>query len=107
MILYHHTPHAERILTEGFHDEHGYYLLGHRLWSGVWLEDTPAAHDGPGWHSLAIEIPDEEAAPFELRDLDKRLPFKEYVIPAEIVNRHGRPHPLDGDGAGAPASSVS
>ena len=49
MILYHHTSHAERILAEGFHDEHAYYLLGHRLRSGVWLEDTPDAHYGPAW----------------------------------------------------------
>ena len=61
----------------------------------------------PLGHALAIEIPDEEAAPFELRDLDKRLLFKEFLIPAEIVNRHARTHPVGGDGGGAPALSVS
>jgi hypothetical protein len=95
MRLYHHTPHAEEILRDGFRDDRGYYLVGHRLWFGVWLEDTPGGRvDGAGWQVIAVDIPESAVADYELRELEKRLPFREFLVPAGIVNRHGSPRPL-------------
>jgi len=70
MRLYHHTPHSEAILREGFHDRQGYWLMGHLLWHGVWLEDAPGERpDRRGWQVVAVDLPDEVVAGYELTDL--------------------------------------
>ncbi len=108
MLLYHTTFAADAILAEGFRDGEGHYLT-HQIHRGVWLADRPVdANEGaPGDTVLVIEIPEEVMAPYEWmtewRPLDeeevtpelalacRELAYREFLVPAEVVNRYGPP----------------
>jgi len=97
MRLYHHSPHCEAILREGFHDRRGYWLVGHLFWQGVWVENAPGrGPDGRDWRVIAVDLPEELAARYELTELDKRLPFREFLVPADVLNRAGAPQLVPG-----------
>lgn len=90
MRLYHHTYATQSILSDGFKDGEGYYLTT-SLHQGVWLSDCPLdINEGAdGDTLLSIDIPDNVIADYEW--IEEEKPYREFLIPAEIVNRYGPP----------------
>ena len=108
MQLFHTTYAADAILTEGFRDGLGTYLTD-QIYYGVWLADrTVDANEGAdGDTVLVLDIPEEVIAPYEWvaewpepdpsipAEVIARLAYREFLVPAEIVNRYGPPHVYD------------
>ena len=86
MKLFHRTPAAETILRQGFRDAAGYYVTD-RLHEGVWLSTVPpdATDDAWGTDLLEVDIPEADVAPHEW--IEAGNPYREFVVPAAIVNR--------------------
>lgn len=86
MKLYHRTPNPEAILREGFRD-----LRGSMDLSGVWLSAVPLdiGEGAKGPTVLSIDIPEEELVDFEV--LEEGKPYREWCVPADLVNRFGPP----------------
>ncbi len=91
MTLYHTTYEAKAILDQGFRDGKGTYLTDDCEFRGVWLADRPLdvneGADGDG--ILVLDIPEEVIAEYEWIEEGKR--YREFLVPAEIVNRYGPP----------------
>ncbi len=90
MKLYHRTDHAKEILAEGFRDGRGKYMTDQE-WEGVWLSEVPLnCNEGASGNTLmSIDIPDEIIKDCEWSEEDKT--YREFLVPAEIVNRYGPP----------------
>lgn len=99
MKLYHRTPAAETILREGFRDD------PRRRRQGVWLAECPldAQESIKGPTVLSVEIPEAEIASFEV---EQGRSYREWCIPAEVVNRYGPPAVHDDDLAGSTEEAV-
>jgi hypothetical protein len=91
MIIYHRTGNAEAILRDRFRDEEGSYMLEDFTLRGVFLSDKPLdANEGAGGnHLLEVTLPDDcyDFSYYEL--VEEGKPYREWCIPAEIINRHG------------------
>lgn len=96
MNLYQRTNAAEAILSGGFRDGEGRYMTD-QTWRGVWLSDRPLDANEGAWgrYLLEIVIPEEIVAPFEW--VDDEGTYREFLIPAEIVNRYAPPGMADED----------
>lgn len=96
MKCFHRTPHADLILEHGFRDGEGTYMTGiiHR---GVWLSDRPLTifEGAKGNHLLSLEIPDDLLDEYEWIEEEKT--YREFLVPADIVNRYGPPEMCDED----------
>ena len=90
MKLFHRTHSADAILKEGFRDTAGTYGTG-QVFQGVWLSKTPLdVNEGAAGDTLlVINIPEEVVAEYEW--IEEGKPYREFLLPAEIVNRHGPP----------------
>ncbi len=92
--LYHPTMHAADILRDGFGETSGTYLT-ETDHSGVWLFDRPVDKrlgGGPQAVMLELEIPEAVVLPFEtVAD----LPYRQFLMPAGILNLYGPPRALD------------
>lgn len=97
MQLYHTTTSeaAANIGCEGFRDGTGIYGAT-RERTGVWLANQPlSVNEGAkGFTLLVVELdlPDDEIACYELIEVGK--PYREFCIPADMVNRSGRVRPV-------------
>jgi len=92
--LYHPTMHATEILRDGFGEDSGTYLT-ETDHSGVWLFDRLVDHKLGGGEAavlLEIEVPEDVASPF-LWAVD--LPYRQFLMPAAILNRFGPPRVAD------------
>lgn len=92
MRLYHRTGRsaAEAIVAQGFEDRGDFLTRSVRTEGGVWLSDEPLPWQAPGLEAtLSIEIPVEIVAGFE--QPVKRKGLREFLVPADIVNRYGPP----------------
>ncbi len=89
MLLYHRTDAADEILRDGFRDGEGSYMFDVIL-RGVWLSDVPLDVNGGaiGDHVLEVELPDALAIEHEVVEDEK--PYREFLIPADVLNRQGR-----------------
>ena len=103
MRFYHRTSQraAGAILAHGFRDGQGTYLT-RQLHRGVWLSDRPLnVTEGPAGEALLlVEIPVRLVRPYER--VEEGKPYREFLVPAELVNRHGRVRPGECD---APAAT--
>ena len=95
-MLFHRTSKeaATAILRDGFRDATGFYLTEIEL-RGVFLSDRPLdSNEGAGPEEdavvLAIEItaPLQDLADFEL--VEEGKPYREWCIPAELIQRCGK-----------------
>ena len=96
MKVFHRTPYAKSILENGFRDGEGTYLttITHK---GVWLSDRPldVGQGARGRDLLCLDIPDDVLEPFEW--IEEEKPYREFLLPAEIVNSYGPPELCDED----------
>lgn len=99
MKCFHRTPFPESILQNGFRDGEGTYMT-RTLHRGVWLSDRPLSffEGAKGDDLLSVEIPDEVLAEYEW--IEEGKPYREFLVPAEIVNRRGPPELVDEDDDG-------
>jgi hypothetical protein len=96
MRLFHRTSHADAILREGFRDAEGHYGFrddeGNPVsMRGVWVSSIPLADDegADGDQLLQIELPDAVALEHEV--LEEGKTYREFLIPAAVLNEHGAP----------------
>jgi hypothetical protein len=92
--FYHRTSadSAKAIMAGGFRDHEGTYFTG-VLHRGVWLSDRPLdCNEGAkGPVLLSVEIPEELLTEYEW--VTDGWTYREFLCPAELVNRH-RPFTL-------------
>jgi hypothetical protein len=87
MICYHTTDAADAILSDGFRDNTGSYMMAEV--TGVWLGDSPMdINEGPtGDQVLRVEFPDDvDLGDFEVIEDEK--PYREWCVPAALINEH-------------------
>ncbi len=89
MFLYHRTNAADEILRDGFRDGEGDYMTDVVL-RGVWLSDVALdiQEGANGNQVLGVELPDALAIEHEVVEEEK--PFREFLVPADVLNRQGR-----------------
>jgi hypothetical protein len=99
MRVYHRTGAAQSILSRGFREGVGFYLTS-RVHRGVWLSDRPLdENDGAfGDTVLAVKIPIRELRSSEWVEEGKG--YREFLVPARVVNSFGPPRVVDHDLAG-------
>lgn len=95
MKLFHNTFAADAILRDGFRDGRGW--IEDLELVGVWLSDRPLEEqDGAkGDTRLSVEIPEAEIAEYEVFEDGKT--YREWCVPAAIVNRSGHVRLASGD----------
>jgi hypothetical protein len=90
--LFHRTGslNAKKIITFGFQDGEGTYLT-EQCWHGVWLSDSILSEDEGAGGDAVIEVilalDPETLENYEW--IEEGKPYREWLIPAEIVNRQG------------------
>lgn len=92
MQVFHSTNAADAILLNGFRDSIGTYLTS-REFSGVWVADRPLdGNEGVSGHDvvLCLEIPEELISQYEW-DEGEVKGYREFLVPAELLNRFGPP----------------
>jgi hypothetical protein len=89
MLLYHRTHAADDILRDGFRDAEDTYMTDVVL-HGVWLSAVPLGPEegANGSQVLEVELPDALAMEHEFPEEGR--PFREFLIPADVLNRQGR-----------------
>jgi len=94
MKLYHRTNAAEAILEHGFKDSSGFYMTD-RLHSGVWLSDRPLDDNegADGDVLFCLAIPEDVVKGYEW--IEEGKPYREFLVPAMIVNAYGKPQVID------------
>jgi hypothetical protein len=96
MTVYHRTDAARAILDEGFRDGCGSYGTAHE-YRGVWLSDTPLdVNEGVvGGEVVAVDISEDALADYEW--VEDAKPYREWLVPADVVNRFPRRQFSPGD----------
>jgi hypothetical protein len=96
MIVYHATRNRETltaIVTNGFIDVGGTYLTD-QWWEGVWLSDRPLSTGEGGLSGdeplLRLDIPENALAEHEWVN-EPFMGYREWLVPAAIVNGYGPP----------------
>lgn len=96
MKLYHPTIHATEILRDGFGELTGTYVT-ERDHSGVWLFDRPVDRRMGGGEEaimLELDVPEAIVLPFETNPVN--LPYRQFLIPAAILNLYDPPRIFSG-----------
>lgn len=92
MATYFHTTDAvPEILFEGFRDGEGSYMLAETTLRGVFISDVPLdVNEGAkGEDVFEVVLPDDiDLADYEL--VEDLKPYREWCIPAELLNTHGK-----------------
>ncbi len=90
MLVYHTTPSAVEILMGGFRDGCGTDSTSN-VYQGVWLADHPLdANDGAeGDTVLRMNISEDVVLEWERVEDGKS--YREFLVPAEVVNRYCSP----------------
>ena len=90
MKVFHRTTHATAILSHGFRDGTGKYLTKHE-YTGVWVSDRPldASEGAHGETLLSLDVPEDVLAEHEW--FEEGREFREFLVPASILNRYGPP----------------
>ncbi len=86
MLLYHRTNAGAAILADGFRDGTGSYMTD-RTFSGVWLSDQPLDEDegASGSTLLSIDVPEATVVEFEW--IEEGKGYREFLVPAAVVNQ--------------------
>lgn len=87
MKLFHRTDAGEAILATGFRDAEGSYLSNTTM-RGVFLADVPVDdNEGSTGDELLEVLIDTDISDYEL--VEEGKPFREWCIPAQLLNDHG------------------
>lgn len=89
MDLYHRTYAAEAIIRDGFHDGAGNSLRPDVV-AGVFVSDQPLdERDGALGNVVLVVsgVPEEAVARFEWLRPENMRSFREFVVPAAVLNR--------------------
>jgi hypothetical protein len=90
VIFYHRTnaENAREIVESGFTNSSGYFL-SNRIWTGVWLSSVPVDGEGAGDDAallmVKLNLKDSELSKWEWASEGR--PYREWLIPAGIVNK--------------------
>lgn len=87
--FFHTTAAAEAILRAGFRDAEGSYGLATLTLRGVFVANVPAdCNEGAtGDQVLEIVLPDDvDLTDFELIEDERHSAFREWCVPAELLN---------------------
>jgi hypothetical protein len=90
MNYYHRTNAAEAIIRDGFRDAEGSYMHVGITLRGVWISDVPLDGNEGAKGDQLFEIkfsPDFDISEYEL--IEEEKPYREWCVPAEVVNRNG------------------
>jgi hypothetical protein len=89
MHLVHRTRAGLEILRGGFRDGHGTYLTDSER-VGVWLSDVPldVGQGAIGDSLLVVNMPERRIRRYEW--VEEGKPYREFLIPASVVNRFPR-----------------
>ena len=93
MILYRRVDRAEAeaIFERGFEDRAGEYMTG-TIHRGVFVSDVPLDCNEGAWGDVLVEIavdmPESALGEWEWEEEGK--PYREWQIPAKILNAHAR-----------------
>jgi hypothetical protein len=92
MRYYHRTTAdaAEAIVTGGFRDSSGSYMIVGMTLTGVFISDEPldVSEGATGPALLAVDLPDDlPLDDHEVVEDDK--PYREWCVPADLLNEHG------------------
>ena len=101
MIYYHRTAVAERILAHGFRDYTGSYGLDGATRTGVFLSDVPPDEDegAAGEDLLQVTLPGElDISEYEI--VEEGLGYREWCVPAALLNEHSYIRRLSPDEVG-------
>ena len=92
--FYHRTRAVVAILRRGFRNGKGTYLTD-RTWRGVWLSNVPLDENkgAAGDALLEVRIPSRLVKPYEWFEEGK--PYREFLVPAALLNEHGRVRRLE------------
>ncbi len=95
--LFHRTSTAEGILREGFRDNEGSYGLVGVTLRGVFLSDRPLdLNEGvAGEDLLEVTLDENLLGDYEL--VEEGKPYREWCVPADLLNRHASIRRADGD----------
>src|SRR6516165_2348302 len=101
-IFYHRTTDecAGLILRDGFRDGTGTYMTD-QLWTGVWLSNVPLdGNEGASGNVLLqVELPSEEiVADYEWIEEGEGMGYREWLIPAALINTEGKITVVEEDG---------
>jgi len=102
VVLYHWTTRerAQAILAGGFKDRESNFGMSVRV-RGVWLSDRPLGHDQFGGFEQdtllrgTLSVGEEAIADHEV--IEEGKGYREWVLPAELVNQHGAVEVIDTD----------
>lgn len=107
---FHRTDAATEILSDGFRDGTGTYLTG-EFHQGVWISDRPLdGNEGAAdTYLLAVDVPHLVAARFDQDHewIEDGKPYREWLVPADDLNRHAVVSILETERARYPDLSVT
>jgi hypothetical protein len=88
--VFHTTYAAKTILSEGFRDATGKYMTPDE-YTGVWVADRPVdVNEGASGNVvLCLDVPEVVLAKYEW--IEDRKGYREFLVPAEALNRFGPP----------------
>lgn len=84
---YHTTDAADAILTEGFRDGEGGYMLVGLTLRGVFVADAPVYCDEGAKGGQVLEIELEAPLPEEVELIEDMKTYREWCAPADVLNR--------------------
>jgi hypothetical protein len=85
--VFHRTSSGQQSIQGGFRDGRGTYLTT-KVWEGVWLSDVPLdpREGADGDDVLVIGMPENVVEEYEW--VEEGKPYREFLVPAEVVNRY-------------------
>jgi hypothetical protein len=89
--LFHGTTRASaaKIRAEGFRDGTGTYMTS-MTFRGTWLSDRPLDENEGACSQAYFEVEIESALVEPYEWIEKGKPYREFLVPARIINKHGK-----------------
>jgi len=91
LLLFHRTTQAvaDQILRSGFRDHTARYLTD-REWTGVWVSDRPLYNSEGASGETLLQVEVEEPLITAYEWVKEGKPYREWLIPADVLNGFGK-----------------